>query len=65
MRSLITRRKHVDLTQAIAASYDPNTPTRDAVVLWRKALRRADKETRVLLQSMARQFKKKEADGAS
>jgi hypothetical protein len=65
MRSLITRRKHVDLMQAIAAFYDPNTPTRDAVVLWRKALRRADKETRVLLQSMARQFKKKEADGAS
>ena len=65
MRSLITRRKHVGLTQAIAAFYDPNTPTRDAVVLWRKALRRADKETRVLLQSMARQFKKKEADGAS
>jgi hypothetical protein len=65
MRSLITRRKHVDLRQAVAAFYDPNTPTRDAVVLWRKALRRADKETRVLLQSMARQFKKKEADGAS
>ena len=43
MRSLITRRKHVDLTQAIAAFYDPNTPIRDAVVLWRKALRRADK----------------------
>jgi hypothetical protein len=65
MRNLITRRKHVDLTQAIAAFYDPNTPTRDAVVLWRKALRRADKETRVLLQTMARQFKKKETDGAS
>jgi len=64
MRSLITRRKHVDLRQAIAAFYDPNTPTRDAVVLWRKALRRADKETRVLLQSMARQFKEKETDGA-
>jgi hypothetical protein len=64
MRSLIVRRKHVDLTQAIAAFYDPNTPTRDAVVLWRKALRRADKETRVLLQSMARQFKEKETDGA-
>jgi hypothetical protein len=65
MRSLITRRKHVDLTQAIAAFYDPNTPIRDAVVLWRKALRRADKETRVLLLSMARQFKRKETDGAS
>jgi hypothetical protein len=65
MRSLITRRKHIDLAQAIAAFYDPNTPTRDAVVLWRKALRRADKETRVLLLSMARQFKKKETDGAS
>jgi hypothetical protein len=34
-------------------------------VLWRKALRRADKETRVLLLSMARQFKRKETDGAS
>jgi hypothetical protein len=65
MRSLITRRKHVDLTQAIAAFYDPNTPTRDAVVLWRKALRRGDKETRMLLLSLVRQFRKRETDGAS
>jgi hypothetical protein len=65
MRSLIVRRKHIDLTQAIAAFYDPNTPTRDAVVLWRKALRRADKETKRLLLSMARQFKEKETDDAS
>jgi hypothetical protein len=65
MRSLTARRKHVDLTQAIAAFYDPNTPTRDAVVLWRKALRRADKETKKLLLSMARKFKEKETDDAS
>jgi hypothetical protein len=64
MRSLIVRRKHVDLTQAIAAFYDSNTPTRDAVVLWRKALRRADKETKKLLLSMARQLEEKETDGA-
>lgn len=55
MRSLIARRKHVALTQAIAAFYDPNMPTRDAVMLWRKALRRADKETKKLLLSMVRQ----------
>jgi len=60
MRSLIARRKHVDLTQAIAAFYDPNTPTRDAVALWRKALRRADKDMKDLLLSMARQAKGKE-----
>jgi hypothetical protein len=54
MRSLIARRKHVDLMQVITAFYDPNTPTRDAVVLWRKAIRRADKETKELLLSMIR-----------
>jgi hypothetical protein len=65
MRSPIARRKHVDLTQAVAAFYDPNTPTRDAVVLWRKALRRADKETKMLLLSMVRQFKEKKPDSTS
>ena len=61
MRSLIARRKHVDLTQAIAAFYDPDTPTRDAVALWRKALRRADKGTKSVLLSMARQAKEKKS----
>jgi hypothetical protein len=65
MKSAIARRRHVDLTQAIAAFYDPNTPTRDAVVLWRKAMRRADKETKELLLSMVREFQKRENDGAS
>ena len=65
MRSLIARRKHVDLTQAIAAFYDPNTPTRDAVALWRKALRRADKDMKDLLLSMARQAKEKKTDEIS
>jgi hypothetical protein len=64
MRSLIARRKHIDLTQAVAAFYDPNMPTRDAVVLWRKAVRRADKETKKLLLSMVRQFKEKETDAS-
>jgi hypothetical protein len=63
-RSLIARRKHIDLTQAVAAFYDPNMPTRDAVVLWRKAVRRADKETKKLLLSMVRQFKEKETDAS-
>jgi hypothetical protein len=57
MRSLIARRKHVDLTHAIAAFYDSNTPTRDAVALWRKALRRTDKETKNHLLSIVRQRK--------
>jgi len=65
MRSLIARRKHVDLTRAIAAFYDPNTPTRDAVALWRKALRRADKDMKDLLLSMARQAKEKKTDERS
>ena len=64
MRSLIARRKHIDLTQAVAAFYDPNMPTRDAVVLRRKAVRRADKETKKLLLSMVRQFKEKETDAS-
>ena len=64
MRSLIARRKHVGLTQAIAAFYDPNMPTRDAVMLWRKALRRADKETKKLLLSMLRQVREGKTDGA-
>jgi hypothetical protein len=64
MRSLIARRKHIDLTQAVAAFYDPNMPTRDAVVLWRKAVRRADKQTKKLLLSMVRQFKEKETDAS-
>jgi hypothetical protein len=38
---------------------NPNMPTRDAVVLWRKAMRRADKETKKLLLSMVRQFRKR------
>jgi hypothetical protein len=58
MRSLIARRKHVDLTQAVAAFYDPNMPTRDAVVLWRKAVRRADKETKKLLLSRSGNLRK-------
>ena len=62
MRSLIARRKHVDLTQAIAAFYDPNMPTRYAVTLWRKALRRADKETKKLLLSMLRQVTEGKTD---
>jgi hypothetical protein len=49
MRSLIARRTHIDLTQAVAAFYDPNTPTHDAVVLWRKALCRVDKDAKSLL----------------
>jgi hypothetical protein len=63
MRSPIARRKHVDLTHAIATFYDPNTPTRDAVALWRKALRRADKDTKSVLLSMARQAKEKKSGG--
>jgi hypothetical protein len=62
MRSLIARRKHVDLIQAITAFYDPNTPTRDAVALWRKALRRADKEAKNLLLSVAREASEKKTD---
>jgi hypothetical protein len=40
-------------------------PTRDAVVLWRKAMRRADKEMKKLLRSMVRQLKEKKTDSAS
>jgi hypothetical protein len=39
-------------------------PTRDAVMLWRKALRRADKETKKLLLSMLRQIGEGKTDDA-
>jgi hypothetical protein len=65
MRRLIARRKHVDLTQAIAAFYDTNMPVRDAVLLWRKALRRADSETKKLLLSRVRQIRTRKNDLAS
>jgi hypothetical protein len=51
MRSPIARRKHVDLAQAFTAFYDPNMPTRDAVVLWRKAVRPGRQSERAPLRS--------------
>ena len=49
MKSPFIKRKHVDLGQALTAMSDPTIPTRDAMVMWRKALRRANKRTQELL----------------
>jgi hypothetical protein len=59
MKSLLVRRKHVDLEHALTALSDPTIPTRDAVTMWRKALRRADAPTRELLSKAAKLHAKK------
>ena len=38
MKSPFVKRKHVDLGEALTAMSDPTIPTRDAMVMWRKAL---------------------------
>jgi hypothetical protein len=58
MKSPFVRRKHVDLGQALTAISDPTIPTRDAMVMWRKALRRANHRTKELLD-VARLHSKK------
>jgi hypothetical protein len=53
MKSSMVRRRHVDLDDALTAMSDPDIPIRDAVVMWRKALRRADAPTRALLSQVS------------
>ena len=50
MKSLLVRRKHVNLNDALTAMSDPTIPRRDAVMMWRKALRRADGPTKELIR---------------
>jgi hypothetical protein len=59
MKSLLVRRKHIDLNLALTAMSDPTIPTRDAVMMWRKALRRADLPTKELLSRVAKLHPKK------
>ena len=59
MKSLLVRRKHVDLDHALTAMSDPTIPTRDTVMMWRKALRRADGPTKELLSRVAKLHSKK------
>ena len=59
MKSPFVKRKHVDLGQALTAMSDPTIPTRDAVMMWRKALRRADRPTKELLSRVAKLHPKK------
>ena len=54
MKSLLVRRKHIDLDLALTAMSDPTIPTRDALMMWRKALRRADQPTKELLRRVAK-----------
>jgi hypothetical protein len=49
MKSAFIRRKHVDLAEAISAMSDPTISMRDAMMIWRKALRRVDGRTKELL----------------
>jgi hypothetical protein len=59
MKSLLVRRKHVDLDIALTAMSDPTIPTRDALMMWRKALRRANRPTKELLGRVAKLHPKK------
>jgi hypothetical protein len=54
MKSLLVRRKHADLDIALTAMSDPTIPTRDALMMWRKALRRANRPTKELLSRVAK-----------
>jgi hypothetical protein len=49
MPNLPLRRKHIDLDEALAAMSDPSLPARDALMIWRKALRRVDEPTKALI----------------
>jgi hypothetical protein len=51
MKCRLARRKHVDLNHALTAMSDPAISRRDAMVMWRKALRRVDGSTRAILMS--------------
>jgi hypothetical protein len=59
MKSPFVRRKHVDLADAISAMSDPTIPMRDAMVIWRKALRRVDGRTKELLDLAKLHFKER------
>lgn len=49
MKSLLTRRRHVGLDDALIAMSDPEISIRDAIIMWRKALRRTQGPTKRLL----------------
>jgi hypothetical protein len=59
MKSLLVRRRHVSLDQALTAMSDTTIPRKDAVIMWRKALRRADAPTKELLSRVAKLHPKK------
>jgi hypothetical protein len=46
----LVRRKHVNLSDALTAMSDSTIPRRDAMMMWRKALRRADAPTKELIR---------------
>lgn len=50
MKSLLVRRKHINLNDALTAMGNPTIPRRDAVMMWRKALRRANGPTKELIR---------------
>jgi hypothetical protein len=64
MKTALARRKHVNLGQALNAMSDASVPTRDAMLMWRKALRRADPDTKALLKRVHRFQEKKALPGA-
>jgi hypothetical protein len=65
MKSSLARRKHINLSQALTAISDVSVPTRDAMLMWRKALRRADPDTKALPERVHRLLEKKALRGAT
>ena len=50
MKSLLARRKHINLNDVLTAISDSTIPRRDAVMMWRRALRRAGGPTKELIR---------------
>jgi hypothetical protein len=49
MKSRLVKSKHIDLAEALSVMSDPTVSARDAMMIWRKGLRRADNRTKELL----------------
>jgi hypothetical protein len=64
VKSSLVRRKHVDLSHALTAISDPAIPTRDAMIMWRKALRRANQPTKELLGHIREEWQRRKVSSS-
>jgi hypothetical protein len=49
MKSGLVKSKHIDLAEPLSVMSDPRVSAKDAMMIWRKGLRRADNCTKELL----------------